>query len=322
MIQFIQADATALPLADQSVDLVIGSPPYTDARTYGIGAQRGCREWVDWMLPVVTESLRVSKGLVLFVVGGVTREKCYLPACEGLLWEWWSRGGHCFRPVIWHKVDPVTRGGCATPGSGGKQWLRSDWEYVMAFKRPGDLPFADNTACGHPPKYGPGGAFSSRNADGVRANDPWGKGDRGNGLCGRRADGTKKLGNRRMRQPDGHLEEQRYAPPKLSNPGDFLETEWPELVEARVGGGHMGHDDAHKGEAPYPLGVPEFFIKSFAPPGGLVLDPFGGTGSTAHAAFINGRSCLSIDIRESQCELGRRRLASIPEPAKQAELFA
>jgi DNA modification methylase len=44
-----QADATALPLADASVDLVFTSPPYVDARTYGIGAQRDCVEWIDWM---------------------------------------------------------------------------------------------------------------------------------------------------------------------------------------------------------------------------------------------------------------------------------
>ena len=35
----LQADALHLPLADKSVDLVLGSPPYCDARTYGIGAK-------------------------------------------------------------------------------------------------------------------------------------------------------------------------------------------------------------------------------------------------------------------------------------------
>lgn len=44
MIQsrLIQGDAAMIPLADHSVDLIFGSPPYCDARTYGIGAQRGC----------------------------------------------------------------------------------------------------------------------------------------------------------------------------------------------------------------------------------------------------------------------------------------
>ena len=35
---FAQADAIRLPLADDAVDLVMGSPPYMDARSYGINA--------------------------------------------------------------------------------------------------------------------------------------------------------------------------------------------------------------------------------------------------------------------------------------------
>ncbi len=57
--RFEIADAVRLPLPDRSVDLVLGSPPYVDARTYGIGAQRQCQEWVDWMLLVTAEACRV-----------------------------------------------------------------------------------------------------------------------------------------------------------------------------------------------------------------------------------------------------------------------
>src|SRR6185312_10038284 len=113
-----QGDATRIALADNSVDLIIGSPPYCDARTYGIGAQRDARAWVAWMLDVTAEAVRVSRGLVLWVCAGVTRDHCYWPACEGLSWEWFKRGGQMWRPCIWHRVG--------IPGSGGKKWLRSD----------------------------------------------------------------------------------------------------------------------------------------------------------------------------------------------------
>jgi hypothetical protein len=33
------ADALHLPLPDKSIDLVFGSPPYMDARTYGIDSE-------------------------------------------------------------------------------------------------------------------------------------------------------------------------------------------------------------------------------------------------------------------------------------------
>lgn len=58
---FGQADVVHLPLPDRSVDLVFGSPPYIDARSYGIKAQRNCQEWIDWMLVVTEEACRVSK---------------------------------------------------------------------------------------------------------------------------------------------------------------------------------------------------------------------------------------------------------------------
>lgn len=70
----VQGDATRLPLADQSVDLVFGSPPYADARTYGIGFNLKGQAWVDWMVAVVREGVRVSRGLVAFVVAGRTEK--------------------------------------------------------------------------------------------------------------------------------------------------------------------------------------------------------------------------------------------------------
>ena len=76
MINLIaQADAARLPLADQSVDLVFGSPPYCDARTYGINAQRTCDEWIEWMLAVTREAIRVCRGPVLWACAGVTRKR-------------------------------------------------------------------------------------------------------------------------------------------------------------------------------------------------------------------------------------------------------
>lgn len=46
----IQGSADEIPLVDKSIDLVFTSPPYASQRTYGINAQRGASEWVEWML--------------------------------------------------------------------------------------------------------------------------------------------------------------------------------------------------------------------------------------------------------------------------------
>lgn len=263
--KFRRCDATRLYLlADDSADLVIGSPPYFKRRSYGIGAQRGLEEWVRFMLACTREGLRVSKGLVVWVVGGCTEGGAYWPGCEALLYEAWKAGIVPVRPVIWHKVDE-NGGGTGTPGSGGKQGLRNDWEYCLIFKKTrGPLPFADPTFEKRAPKCKPGGKIRNRQVNGSRS-------------------------------------PKEFKQPQYVNPGDVL--------RARVGGGHMGDRMCSLNEAPFPEKVPAFFIQAYSPIGGLVVDPFSGSGTSVVEAVRHGRNGLGTDLRESQVRLGRRRLA-------------
>lgn len=330
---FAQADAMRLPLADQSVDLAFCSPPYVDARLYleggsNKGISRKCEAWVEWMLSVVTEMTRVSRGLVLVNCAGVTRDRIYQPGPEGLMWEWWKRGGNLWRPAYWNRVG--------IPGSGGAQWLRADIEYVLCFKRDREwLPWADNTANGHKPKWALGGEMSYRLSNGDRRNQwgrhvncrtsnrkadgTWQAGHRPSHFSaneqttvGRRADGERKEayfnGNGFARKVDqnNRLERGnekggcRSALPVLANPGN--------LLRVKVGGGLMGHPLAHENEAPFPVDLAAWFIRSWCPPGGIVLDCFSGSGTTVDAAWRLGRKGIGFDLRASQCELGRRRM--------------
>jgi site-specific DNA-methyltransferase (adenine-specific) len=65
-------------------------------------------------------------------------------------------------------------------------------------------------------------------------------------------------------------------------------------------------------ETEKPVEVVEPLIAYGCPPGGTVLDPFGGSGSTGAAARHLGIHTVLIEKRESQCEKTARRLAAAP----------
>jgi site-specific DNA-methyltransferase (adenine-specific) len=58
-----------------------------------------------------------------------------------------------------------------------------------------------------------------------------------------------------------------------------------------------------------PNGILEPLIAYACPPGGLVLDPFAGSGSTLDAARQTGHPAIGIEISERDCERAARRLS-------------
>jgi site-specific DNA-methyltransferase (adenine-specific) len=61
-----------------------------------------------------------------------------------------------------------------------------------------------------------------------------------------------------------------------------------------------------------PVSVLRPFIAAFCKPGGLVLDPFCGSGSTLVAAQGLGRDYLGIELDAGHCETAARRLLVQP----------
>jgi site-specific DNA-methyltransferase (adenine-specific) len=296
-VQLLQTDARHLPLADKSVDLVFGSPPYEAQRTYGIGFNLRGQDWVDFMVEVFREGLRICRGLVAMVLEGYTKDYRWSATPAILMADLHRAGIHLRKPPIFHRVG--------IPGSGGPDWLRNDYEFIICATNGGKLPWSKNTAMGHPPKWAPGGEMSHRLSNGARVNQ-WGAVGGKRGMGSRTADGFKPSGRpshklQTRRKANGErLMDGLYTEPVKANPGNVL--------KCKVGGGLMGHKLAHENEAPFPQSLPEFFIRSFCPPNGLVLDPFSGSATTGAAAVKWGRNYIGCDIRQSQCELGKRRL--------------
>lgn len=61
--------------------------------------------------------------------------------------------------------------------------------------------------------------------------------------------------------------------------------------------------------APYPAEIARRIIRMFSFSGDTVLDPFGGTGSTAVAALAEGRNSISVDVEPSYVDSIVARLA-------------
>jgi site-specific DNA-methyltransferase (adenine-specific) len=247
-------------LPDDSVDLVVTSPPYVKARLYleggaDLGIARGPEAWVAWMLEVCRELRRVCRGLVAVVAEGQTKGARYCGSPFLLMADLARAGFNLRKPCVFRR-----RG---APGARG-DWWANEWEPVVCFTRPGRLPWSDPKATGKPPKFKPGGKLSFRQADGGRVGGSGHKA--GDAVGGRRPNGRQKSEevNAGWRQPERVL------------PGN--------VITCAVGGGHMGSRLAHENEAPFPESLVEPFVRCFCPPGGIVCDPFAGSGTTLAVA--------------------------------------
>lgn len=340
-------------LPDGCCSLTFTSPPYEDCRLYKpLEFKAKGQGWVDWMIPRVVEMCRVTAGLVFINAAGKVRQFKYSPVVEWLVADLTRNHGIVCGPApyVFHRVG--------IPGSGGPDWLRNDWEWIVCVSRPGKLPWSDNTACGHRPKWALGGEMGHRVSDGARVNQ-WGhsiasgattvaddgvvrskgtmpshyvaaNGKRKAAVSRIEASNGDLLPRSKRKQRDGiepkvaaalengipkggklttkdngkgEMRTQLYLPPPLGNPGN--------VIHCKVGGGLMGHPLAHENEAPFPEKLADFFTLSFCPPGGVVADPFSGSGTTLASALKHGRRAVGCDLRESQIALTKRRIETV-----------
>lgn len=163
------ADAVKLPLADKSVDMVMGSPPYAGKgkRYEGIddtdkvddnGVFKDIGEvWADWMVEVTVEALRVCRGPVLWVVNSPVVKGKYIPAVEGLLCGLNVACIQVDRPLIWMK----------NPAGRRLEYFVNAWEYILVITDAGQLKWNWKTIA-QPPKNSSSGAYRLRGADGKR----------------------------------------------------------------------------------------------------------------------------------------------------------
>lgn len=312
-VYLLRGDALAVPLADDSVDLIVTSPPYFALRSYTdggehyagqIGSERSPHEFLEALIAATREMIRVlkpsgsiwinlgdkyaaaergpdgsSSGLsngAQFRVGrGRKPSDCGVPrkSLIGIPWRYAIRcidelGLILRAEVIWSKSNGLPEAVADRVRRSHEQWFH----FTLERNYYSDIdeirvPYASKT-------FSVG--TTPRRSDEGSAGDKRNKWHADNGVT--RAD---------MLHPKGAL------------PGSVWEiATQPLKVPAELGVDHF---------AAYPMEGPRRIIKGWCPPGGVVLDPFGGTGTTALMAEVLGRRAISVDMSHDYCRIAQWR---------------
>lgn len=245
-------------LPDNSIDLVVTSPPYDQVRDY--------KGNYDFDLHAAGEQIkRVLKdgGIAVMVIQDQTKDFAKSLTTFRTIVDWVDNIGlRLFETVIYRKHG--------TEGAWWKYRFRVDHEYMPIFLKGRRPQYFDKEPLKIPSKHG-------------------GKVMTGSG--NRKTDGTTtKTVTRQIN--------------KMKCRG----TIWNYLM--------AGDKDSLKRQHPavFPDKIPYDFIQCFCPPDGVVLDPFGGCGSTAVAAKQLGRNYIVIDIAKEYCELAKERISTAQTP--------
>lgn len=271
-------------LPDASVDCIITSPPYFRLRDYGVDGQLGLEEHVDeWVheLRAVCRALHrvlLGEGTLWLNLGdtysthpsnGAAR-KSLLGAPERILLALIEDGWIVRNKVVWAKTNPM-------PTSVSDR-LSTTYEVVyLLVKSP--RYFFNLDAIREPhrsrPATAPGIPGAAVKHSGRRSSWLGPNSDGDSGLIALKAAG-------------------RVGHPLGKNPGDV----W-RLATARYRGAHF---------ATFPETLVERMIRAGCPPGGLILDPFMGAGTTAVVAERLGRDWLGIELSQEFRDQADRRI--------------
>ena len=70
-----------------------------------------------------------------------------------------------------------------------------------------------------------------------------------------------------------------------------------------------------------PTDLMRYLCRLITPPGGIVLDPFTGSGSTGKAAMAEGFRFIGIEREAEYIEIARARISAEAEKPRQLSLF-
>jgi DNA modification methylase len=314
----LQGNAMALPLPDECVDLVVTSPPYFGLRLYTddgrpvpdqVGGEATPGEFIDALIAATSEMVRVLKpsGSIFVNLGDKysqrtqTRRSSHQPGMfTGKFpefeetWAAQAAAGHCRMPqqntfgdVAKHVPEKSLMLLPERYRIAAVDRLGLIARAVIVWDKPNGLPESakDRVRRSHEdwvhltkqPRY-----FSA--IDEIR--EP-------------QQTVITETGSCRYRRPGDPLG-------KLPNSVWRIATS-PLRLPAELGVDHF---------AAFPPAWPKRIIQGWSPADGIILDPFGGTGTTAMVAHALRRTGISVDLSHDYCRVAQWRTADAKQLAK------
>lgn len=257
-------------LPDNSIDLIITSPPYADIVNYGknISIQKPA-DYCDWLLPLFNDIHRVLKPSGSFILN--INDTCKGGYRNPFIYELIYRSQKetklkFYDTYIWHKMNGIP--------NGSPKRFRNTTEFIFHFvKDQKNLKFYMDRVLQEPAE-----------ASKKRANYPWHI--KNHGII---EDGA------RHKDPENLIDYQ----PSLVRPDN--------VVRFHTAG--HARDNTIKHPAPFYKDLPAHYIKFLTDEGDLVLDVFAGIGTTGLACKELNREFIGYELNPKYCEFGNKRIS-------------
>lgn len=320
-VTILRGNALALPLADASVDLVVTSPPYFAVRSYEDNGEHYAGQLGDEPTP--------SEFVAALILA--TREMIRVTKPSGSIWvnlgdkfATYAGNRSAGRSSLQGATDRSRKVVARKHGLDGggevrqKSLMGIPWRYAIRCIDDLDLTLRAEVVWSKP-----NGLPESVRDRVRRSHETWFHFTKGpryyadlTDIREPHADTSAHAASRR--QPaDARLEAAGAGRVSTNHPdGKIPSSVWtiatqPLRLPPELGVRH---------HAAFPMAWPSRIIKGWAPAAGVVLDPFGGTGTTALVADVLGRQGITVDMSADYCRAATWRTGDPKERAKAARI--
>jgi DNA modification methylase len=268
---------------DNSVNLIVTSPPYADKRK---NSYKGVKsdKYVEWFLPITKQLKRILKTNGSFILNikehpsNGERETYVLE----LILEMKIQGWFWIEEYCWYKKNSF-------PGKWPNRF-RDSWERCLHFTKEKEFKMYQEAV------KVPIGDWASKRFKSMSENDF--------------VRHISKNNSHLARNVSNWLNKKKVFPHNVLVFEEEHRLYLGNVVETAAVVSNKNHS------AMFPLELPSWFIRLFTKENDIVLDPFLGSGTTAIAASMNGRKYIGIELKKEYFNEAKKNVNEVKKVMK------